>query len=109
MSAVGFRVGQRVRFTSRVRPTSDSGGTVAAAPTGGPSLRTDRRVLVRWDHHGPDAKPVWSEQAYLADEELYLAFVGRPLDELPWLGYTGEVQRWRLTAQLRRRAAGRQA
>lgn len=106
MSAVGFRPGQRVRFTSLALPTGGgSGGTVAAAPTGGPSLRTDQRVLVRWDHHGPDAEPVWSEQAYLADEELFLAFTGRPLDELPWIGSGGEVQRWGLTAELRRRAA----
>jgi hypothetical protein len=99
--AVGFRPGQRVRFSSLALPTGGSAGTVAAAPTGGPSLRTDRRVLVKWDHHRGD-EPVWSEQSYLVDEELFLAFTGRPLGELPWLGYGGEVQRWKLTAPLRR-------
>lgn len=109
--AVGFRPGQRVRFSSLALPTGGGAtGTVAAAPTGGPSLRTDLRVMVQWDRHGTGAEPVWSPQDALVDEELYLAFAGRPLGELPWLGYApGDVQRWRLTAELRRRAARRPA
>jgi hypothetical protein len=109
VSGVGFRPGQRVRFSSLALPAGNGGaGTVVAAPTGGPSLRTDLRVLVRWDHHRSE-EPVWSGQDALVDEELFLAFTGRPLAELPWLGYAGEVQRWRLTAPLRQRAARRRA
>jgi hypothetical protein len=101
VSAVGFRVGQRVRFSSLGAAWNRGGGVVAAAPDGRASRRDDLRVYVLWDG---GRKPQWSSQSALVDEDLYRAFEGRPLDDLPWLGYAGSVQRWALTAPLRRRS-----
>jgi hypothetical protein len=103
VSAIGFRAGQCVRFSSLAMPWDGHAGTVAQAPTGGASRRDDLRVFVQWDGA---SRPQWSSQAAVVDEELYLAFRGRPLGELPWLGYAGPVQRWALTAPLQRRLSG---
>jgi hypothetical protein len=99
VSAVGFRAGQRVRFSSLASPWHGQGGTVAAPPDArGPSRRDDLRVFVLWDG---GSVPRWSWQDALVDEGLYLAFEGRPIGELPWLGYAGPLKRWALTKDLR--------